>query len=220
MTSCFRLSAALLLTATCFLFTEVVDSEQMTTCDSHHLNVHQLNCKHGVISVQAALYGRLSTLVCNEVRPAWELANTHCAQPGVVDILRIRCNGKSSCYLNTGAFRIPDPCFGTFKYLQTNFTCVPAITVVACEASLAHLACGQGKVISILGADFGRRDRTTCICGRPQQHIENVQCLHPSPVVASRCNGKNSCSILASVNLFGDPCQGTYKYLEVAYTCH
>ncbi|XP_077376981.1 L-rhamnose-binding lectin SML-like [Festucalex cinctus] len=215
-----KLSAALLLTAACFLLTAVVASaEQMTTCDSHHLNVHRLNCKLGVISVQSAFYGRASSLVCNELRPASQLANTRCSQPGTNNKIRKRCNGKSTCYLNTGAVRSPDPCFGTFKYLQTNFTCVPAITMVACEESMAHLVCDAGKVISVLGADFGRRDRTTCIYGRPSRDLQNIRCLHQSPVVATRCNGKNSCNILASANVFGDPCRGTYKYLEVAYTC-
>ncbi|KAM4568066.1 uncharacterized protein V3H82_012297 [Fundulus diaphanus] len=33
-----------------------------------------------------------------------------------------------------------------------------------------------------------------------------------------RCNGKRNCSVPAN-NVLGDPCQGTYKYLEVNYTC-
>lgn len=37
-------------------------------------------------------------------------------------------------------------------------------------------------------------------------------CLHS-------CNGKNRCSINVSNSVFGDPCSGTYKYLEVAYIC-
>lgn len=34
-----------------------------------------------------------------------------------------------------------------------------------------------------------------------------------------RCNKKNSCTIRASNAVFGDPCGGIYKYLEVAYLC-
>lgn len=33
------------------------------------------------------------------------------------------------------------------------------------------------------------------------------------------CNGKNNCTISATNSVFGDPCGGTYKYLEVAYIC-
>lgn len=39
------------------------------------------------------------------------------------------------------------------------------------------------------------------------------------PFYVYRCNGKNSCTISASNSVFGDPCYGTYKYLEVSYVC-
>lgn len=39
------------------------------------------------------------------------------------------------------------------------------------------------------------------------------------PFYVYRCNGKNSCTISASNSVFGDPCFGTYKYLEVSYVC-
>ena len=34
-----------------------------------------------------------------------------------------------------------------------------------------------------------------------------------------RCNQQTNCSILASTNVFGDPCPGTLKYLEAHYQC-
>uniref|UniRef100_A0A3Q3DTX7 SUEL-type lectin domain-containing protein n=2 Tax=Hippocampus comes TaxID=109280 RepID=A0A3Q3DTX7_HIPCM len=219
MPSCFKLSSALLLAAMCFLIAEVVSAEQMTTCDSDRFVVHRLNCDYGVINVQQALYGRSSSLVCSDGRPPQQLANTQCERQGTTDELSSRCNGKKTCVVNTDAFRNPDPCDGTFKYLQTNFTCLPAITVVACEESLAHLFCDVGQVISVYGADYGRRDRTTCTYKRPESQIQNVDCLRPTELVASRCNGENSCTVAARNNVFGDPCGGTYKYLEVAYTC-
>ncbi|KAI9531086.1 hypothetical protein NQZ68_000580 [Dissostichus eleginoides] len=43
--------------------------------------------------------------------------------------------------------------------------------------------------------------------------LAHLQC------VADSCNGKNRCTISATNSEFGDPCGGTYKYLEVAYTC-
>lgn len=33
------------------------------------------------------------------------------------------------------------------------------------------------------------------------------------------CNGKNSCTVRVSNSVFGEPCVGTYKYLDVAYVC-
>ncbi|XP_057716037.1 L-rhamnose-binding lectin SML-like [Corythoichthys intestinalis] len=220
MPSRFSFYSALVLVATGFVLIAVVDSEeQMTTCDSHNLNVHRLHCEEGVIIIEQALYGRSSVAVCAEGRPPQQVANTQCARPGAVDTLRTRCNGKKTCDINTSFFSTPDPCVGTFKYLQTNFTCMPAITVVACEESLAQLSCDVGQVIFIYGADYGRRDQTTCAFRRPPNQIQNVECLRPTEIVLNRCNGQNNCTIRASNSVFGDPCVGTYKYLEVAYTC-
>ncbi|KAH3693797.1 hypothetical protein DPMN_081235 [Dreissena polymorpha] len=37
--------------------------------------------------------------------------------------------------------------------------------------------------------------------------------------VQSLCNGQNLCRLTASNEILGDPCPGTYKYLEVTYAC-
>ena len=34
-----------------------------------------------------------------------------------------------------------------------------------------------------------------------------------------RCDRLNSCSVPVSSSLFGDPCPGTHKYVEIHYTC-
>ncbi|XP_061830782.1 L-rhamnose-binding lectin SML-like [Nerophis lumbriciformis] len=212
---CLRLSSALLLIATCSLIT----AERATTCDSSG-NVHLLNCVSGVISVDEGLYGRADQEICKEGRPPVQLANTACSQTGADDVLKTRCNGKKRCEINTDVFRaISDPCQNIFKYVESNFTCFPAISILACEDSLAHLFCDVGQVIFVYGADYGRRDRTTCSYERPTNQLQNMECISPTPLVASSCNGQNSCTIRASNGVFGDPCVGTYKYLEVAYTC-
>ena len=38
-------------------------------------------------------------------------------------------------------------------------------------------------------------------------------------IVNGNCNGRRSCTIHANNGVFGDPCGGTYKYLEVSWTC-
>ncbi|KAM9830029.1 L-rhamnose-binding lectin SML-like [Syngnathus typhle] len=216
----FRLTTAVLLTATCLLLIAVVDSaDKITTCDYGHWQVHRLYCDHGVINVQQALYGRSSSLVCANDKPQKRLANTHCAQPNTANRLKKSCNGKKLCEVSLEAFRKPDPCADTFKYFQTNFTCLPAITVVACEGSVAHLHCGFGHVIYVYGADYGRRDWTTCSYRRAAHELENVDCTHPTDLVAKMCNGKYACAITASNTVFGDPCVTIYKYLEISYTC-
>ncbi|XP_061625305.1 L-rhamnose-binding lectin SML-like [Phyllopteryx taeniolatus] len=216
----FRLNSVPLLTATCLLLTAVVDSvNQVTTCDSNPWQIHRLFCGSGVINMQQALYGRSSSLVCAEGQPQQQLTNTLCARENTVENIKTSCNGKHLCELSLDYFRTPDPCAGTAKYLQTNFTCLPAITVVACESSVAHLYCDLGHVIFVYGADYGRRDRTTCAYRRSPNEIDNVECLQPTDIVAKRCNGQTICMITASNDVFGEPCAGTYKYLEVTYTC-
>ncbi|XP_031142411.1 L-rhamnose-binding lectin SML-like [Sander lucioperca] len=214
----FRLSTTLLLAATCSLMKAVVSTEKATTCGSNW-NVQHLSCDDGVISVQTALYGRADNVTCSEGRPPAQLANTNCSQAGTVDVLKKRCDGKRECELNIHVFCTSDPCKRTYKYLETTYTCLPAIHLDACEGSLAQLQCDQGQVIFVYGADYGRRDQTTCIYQRPPKAIQNIYCSRPTGKVADSCNGKNSCTIAASNSVFGDPCVGTYKYLEVAYTC-
>uniref|UniRef100_A0A3P9JDG8 SUEL-type lectin domain-containing protein n=1 Tax=Oryzias latipes TaxID=8090 RepID=A0A3P9JDG8_ORYLA len=179
--------------------------ETVVTCENG--NIHSLECRRNeVISVQSALYGRADSVTCSEGRPANQLSNTMCSQNGILDLLSQRCR------IDMRDVRTSDPCVGTYKYLQTNFICLPAN--VTCEGSTAQLRCGKGRVIFVYGAYYGRRNRRTCSEGRPQSQVENVNCINPA-----QCNGRHFCSIEASNSVFGDPCYGTYKYLEVAYVC-
>uniref|UniRef100_A0A3Q1EY80 SUEL-type lectin domain-containing protein n=1 Tax=Acanthochromis polyacanthus TaxID=80966 RepID=A0A3Q1EY80_9TELE len=80
-------------------------------------------------------------------------------------------------------------------------------------------ASGEGHTLSVLRADYGRHDKTTCTSTRPFFQTQYTCCSGPTGKVAERCNGRMSCSIKASNSEFGDPCRGTYKYLDVTYTC-
>ncbi|XP_060913195.1 rhamnose-binding lectin-like [Labrus mixtus] len=214
----FKLSNTLLLAAICMLMTSVASIDTVVTCDNSQ-NVHRLNCDNGVIIVQAALYGRANTMTCSMDRPEEQLADTECALDGTVDILKRRCDGKQMCELSPNVVRTSDPCIGIYKYLETNFTCMPAFHLTACEHSYAYLHCDVGQVIFVFGADYGRHDRTTCSFMRPTSQLQDVVCSQPTQKVADSCNGKNSCMVRASNSMFGDPCVNTYKYLEVAYVC-
>ncbi|XP_029975265.1 L-rhamnose-binding lectin SML-like [Salarias fasciatus] len=198
---CFRPCTALLLATACLFLSPAVSAERATSCDSGN-SVHRLSCDIGVISVQESLYG------------------SEDSYQGVMRKQKLGCDGKKVCELITASdIRILDPCPGILKYVDTNYTCLPALTHVACQQSLARLHCDQGQVIVVYGADYGRRDRTTCINGRPDSQLQNVSCSKPTNIVATRCNGKNTCDIRALNSVFGDPCPDIYKYLEVAYRC-
>ncbi|XP_029362504.1 L-rhamnose-binding lectin SML-like [Echeneis naucrates] len=213
----FSPGTALLLATTCLLATEV-STERVVTCDDRG-NVQLLRCDIGVVRVQSALYGRTDGETCREGRPRKQLRNTECSQNNTVDIIKRRCDGKKMCEINTDVVRISDPCVGTYKYLETYYTCFPAIRVIACENSVADLFCAEGQVIYVYGAEYGRRDQTTCIYQQPSRQIEDVECLNPTDKVAESCNGKNRCTISARNSVFGDPCVGTYKYLDISYVC-
>ncbi|XP_034001061.1 L-rhamnose-binding lectin SML-like [Trematomus bernacchii] len=129
------------------------------------------------------------------------------------------CNGRRVCELKVRGIVNSDPCPGTATYLETTYYCLPAIHFATCEGSLAHLQCDEGQIIFVYGAHYGRHDKTTCSYQWPARNIENVACSSPTHLVADSCNGKNRCTISATNSEFGDPCGGTYKYLEVAYTC-
>uniref|UniRef100_A0A3Q2TYR5 SUEL-type lectin domain-containing protein n=1 Tax=Fundulus heteroclitus TaxID=8078 RepID=A0A3Q2TYR5_FUNHE len=73
----------------------------------------------------------------------------------------------------------------------------------------------KGQLISVSRAKYGRSNNETC----PYDNIKNISCSGSADEVAHSCNGKESCSVQVTNKEFGDPCPGTYKYLEVNYTC-
>ncbi|XP_068599119.1 uncharacterized protein [Brachionichthys hirsutus] len=211
-----RTSGTLVLAA--FWFVTAVSAENVITCDDNN-SVTRMSCDSGVISVETALYGRANADTCSEGQPKEKLANTGCAQEGTVDILKKRCDGLRWCEVQPRAASVSDPCPETFKYLELAYTCFPALNVVLCEHSESRLKCDEGQVIIVYGAHYGRRDRTTCSYRRPKAQLENVDCSYAVSKVGESCNGKNECLVRASNADFGDPCVGTFKYLELAYTC-
>ncbi|XP_064805810.1 rhamnose-binding lectin-like [Oncorhynchus masou masou] len=213
-----RLTAFTLLAAVCC--TLPAAATRVVTCDNGE-NVQFLICDSGVISIERALYGRTDGTTCREGRPANQLTNTQCSQIGTLEVLSQRCNGKQVCEVNTEVFRTSDPCVGIYKYLDTTYTCIPATRSITCEGSDGLLECDEGT-IQIHSANYGRRDQLVCSFNRPANQLANTNCLSQSITtskVAKRCNGKSQCDVTASNSLYGDPCVGTYKYLDVAYTC-
>ena len=80
------------------------------------------------------------------------------------------------------------------------------------------LKCKKGRTIKIVSAMYGRRKKG--VCKGPND--QNTNCKGSGKTlkkVRKRCNGKRNCKIPAKNSEFGDPCGGTYKYLEVKFTC-
>lgn len=226
--SLFLATAALVMTAGCSAASEPVTTTTITTCDLRDTNVQRLSCEQGVISVLTVLFGRLDRRTCTEGHSSSsELADTDCVHHRAKQILQKRCDGKSSCEVAIYLFNSDDPCFGIFKYLETTYACVGSfqrpskVRVVACQDSIAHLRCEEGKVIQISSASYGRQDNVTCSFELPLSQHNQTDCASSVTHynVYNRCNGRSVCSVKATNSVFGEPCFGTYNYLQVDYSC-
>jgi len=93
----------------------------------------------------------------------------------------------------------------------------PATTRYICEHKAATISCPVGTTIKIHNANYGRTSRNVC----PHPAIRTTRCYSSTSqfLVRRSCNNKRSCRLLASHRVFGDPCYGTFKYLEVKYSC-
>ena len=96
----------------------------------------------------------------------------------------------------------------------------PGTEVRACESQTLDIDCaGEGAgLINIQEASYGRQHGPD-VC--PHSATSNQDCHEVTSlsVVAGFCQGQESCSVGALNSIFGDPCQGTFKYLTVLYDC-
>ena len=83
---------------------------------------------------------------------------------------------------------------------------------VACEGQGMSINCGSSKVIDISYASYGRTENGVCGNGG------STNCHAGSSMSEARreCQGLQRCILQASNSVFGDPCGGTRKYLEVS----
>jgi len=90
-------------------------------------------------------------------------------------------------------------------------------SVVFCEHSKGRIHCPPRYIIEVLTASYGRRTRHIC----PSRWIKTLKCHSRRSlyVVRRLCQRKQQCSLKATNGVFGDPCRGTYKYLQVRYRC-
>ena len=92
------------------------------------------------------------------------------------------------------------------------------VEVRACEDKNLEIRCGQGKVIVVSHANYGRTS-VLPFCGSIFHFSTSCSSSVSLSKVSEMCNGKQNCDIEASNSIFGDPCRRTKKYLEVTYTC-
>ncbi|XP_043970417.1 adhesion G protein-coupled receptor L1-like isoform X2 [Gambusia affinis] len=90
---------------------------------------------------------------------------------------------------------------------------------LACEGYPIELRCPGSDVVMVETANYGRTDDK--ICDADPFQMENTQCYLPDAlkIMSQRCNNRTQCVVVAGVDVFPDPCPGTYKYLEIQYEC-
>jgi hypothetical protein len=89
---------------------------------------------------------------------------------------------------------------------------------IACEREHVVLQCPNNLRVNILSSNYGRTNTKLCC-------PVNVKCDTKTCVsdfyedTSEQCNLLSTCVLHASNHLYGDPCPGVNKYLEVYYTC-
>ncbi|XP_036612923.1 adhesion G protein-coupled receptor L2 isoform X5 [Trichosurus vulpecula] len=76
-----------------------------------------------VIMIESANYGRTDDKICDA--DPFQMENTDCYLPDAFKIMTQRCNNRTQCIVVTGSDVFPDPCPGTYKYLEVQYECVP-----------------------------------------------------------------------------------------------
>ena len=72
-------------------------------------------------------------------------------------------------------------------------------------------------MISVTTASYGRSSIDFCQFG----YYSNINCraAKSDSMIKKACNGKNSCQLNPSNEVYGNPCGGVVKYIHVSYKC-
>ncbi|KAI8489573.1 hypothetical protein Bbelb_327400 [Branchiostoma belcheri] len=91
-----------------------------------------------------------------------------------------------------------------------------AIQDHACGGQTLQLSCSVGQTLLIDDANYGRTSAVHT-CGSDS----STGCQAPNSLstMRERCQGLQLCCVTADDQVFGDPCSGVPKYLEVTYRC-
>ncbi|XP_042080293.1 adhesion G protein-coupled receptor L3 isoform X3 [Haplochromis burtoni] len=106
------------------------------SCESYPI---ELRCPGtDVILIESANYGRTDDKIC-DADPA-QMENTRCYLPDAYKIMSQRCNNRTQCAVVAGPDVFPDPCPGTYKYLEVQYECVPySSSVFLCPGLLRRV---------------------------------------------------------------------------------
>ena len=184
-----------------------------------------LQCPNGsAIKVVSANYGRTNTGYCQKY--SWSKVNCASKQSDTNNKVRSECDNKQQCSISASNGAFGDPCFGTYKYLEVWYTCkqITLKVVRGCQIYDASknlaLECPSGSAINVVSTNYGRTSYSYCpkLFSWPKRNCASKQ-PDTNDKVRSTCNNKQQCNVSVSNAVFGNPCFGTHKYLEVWYFC-
>ncbi|KAF5889373.1 protein eva-1 A isoform X1, partial [Clarias magur] len=184
------------------------------------------------IAVQSAFYGRKSSALSLLCQPPYSISGprplsgvTSCHVATALQKMTDECEDRRSCELlvNSRLFGT-DPCPSISKSLTLQYKCRPNEykSKAVCEGEKLRVSCKTGMQIAVFSAVFGHTKEDKQDCSPHHRRAPTVDCRAEGAlqVMTSRCHGKRTCVVRASVQEFGDPCYaGTRKYLSVMYTC-
>ncbi|TRY70742.1 hypothetical protein TCAL_12812 [Tigriopus californicus] len=93
------------------------------------------------------------------------------------------------------------------------------LTAYGCEGSRLQINCTDSHYLDIIRANYGRF--SIAICNDHGETDWSVNCMSPRTlrVIEARCSNEAFCDVPVDSTIFGDPCPGTFKYVEVHYAC-
>ncbi|KAM9470988.1 protein eva-1 homolog C isoform 1-T1 [Clarias gariepinus] len=207
-----------------FLHT-VLKNHTAHACEGETLTI-RCPSKTSVV-ILSAFYGRRipSQHLCPNAITNVTEENTECSSTIAVQKVVSECQDRRACQIPVSSPVFGhDPCPETSKYILVYYKCRPAHHRLrtACENEKLRLACKNNTVLAIYSATFGHLEYDTAVCPQGAHVKPDMECLSPSALrrVTRKCNGRTNCTVLASVQNFGDPCfPGTSKHLRVSFTC-
>ena len=92
------------------------------------------------------------------------------------------------------------------------------ISAHACEDAQLRISCAHDAIINVQSAVYGRMNNKICPVKKQQ---DSWSCAASTSLSMAQqiCEGEHSCKIKARNSVFGDPCKGVRKYLEIKYVC-
>ncbi|XP_041453763.1 L-rhamnose-binding lectin SML-like [Lytechinus variegatus] len=92
--------------------------------------------------------------------------------------------------------------------------------IIICEGRQLDITCQSGFTMRVLSANYGRTDNITCRCKSDPVKMEKTNCHSNVTTKIQEHLTDSKLIIRVENNVFQEPCQGTYKYLNITYKCN